>query len=101
MIYFTPYIKGVIVGLVLSDGYLGIVKGGKNARLEFIQSTKHFQYLWFVFHLLSHYCSSLPRLTSSIKSGVQSFRVQFHTRSLALQRFTIYFTLIEARGGLK
>jgi len=34
MIYFTPYIKGVIVGLVLSDGYLGIVKGGKNARLE-------------------------------------------------------------------
>ncbi|RUP49501.1 hypothetical protein BC936DRAFT_142379 [Jimgerdemannia flammicorona] len=34
MIYFTPYLKGVIVGLILSDGWLTVAsKTHKNARL--------------------------------------------------------------------
>src|SRR6184192_2680151 len=39
-----PYLLGVVVGLILSDCCLRIVKGRVNARLEFNQSLGHFAY---------------------------------------------------------
>lgn len=51
IIYFTPYIKGVIVGLILSDGWLtyasktalrAVPETHKNARLGFKQSAWSF-----------------------------------------------------------
>ena len=41
---------GIIIGLILSDGFLvAINKGGKNARLLFGQGMIHFEYFWSVF----------------------------------------------------
>src|SRR3954451_21056700 len=39
-----PYLLSVIVGLILSDGYLQYP--GHNARLQFVQSMSHFPYFY-------------------------------------------------------
>jgi len=75
----TPYTKGVIVGLILSDGWL-IISNSKNARLGFSQSGSHSEYFWFVFSLLSHYCSSYPTLRNRSRLGKQTIALQFLTR---------------------
>jgi len=77
-----PYPRDVIVGLVLSDGWLIIVsKGSNNARLELF-SLQLIIYLYF-FLCLSHCCSSYPSWT------------RFEKQNISLQFFTIalpYFT---------
>jgi hypothetical protein len=46
MIQLTPFSKSVIIGLLLSDGWLtSISKKDKNARLGFKQSLGHSEYL--------------------------------------------------------
>jgi len=97
IIYFTPYIKGVIVGLILSDGWLTIAsKSTKNARLGFKQSLGHFEYLWSVFTLLSHYCSSLPHLTTGVRANARFFGLGFFTRCLPC--FTDLHSLFYVNG---
>jgi LAGLIDADG DNA endonuclease family len=82
MVRLTPYTKGVIVGLLLSDGWLTIAtKRSKNARLGFKQSLSRSAYVWFVFNILSHYCSS-SQLTKSLRLGNKHYGLQFFTRSL-------------------
>jgi len=61
MVNIPSNIYNVIVGILLSDGWLNVNKQG-NARLGFKQSLSRFEYLWFIFLKLSHYCSSYPAL---------------------------------------
>jgi len=83
MIILAPYQYNVIIGLLLSDGWLIFAsKTHKNARLGLKQSLDHSQYVWFVFNILSHYCSSSPRLTTSIRAGNWNYGLQFVTRSM-------------------
>lgn len=56
MLVLTPYIKGVVVGLILSDGWLIVNNTSINARLGFSQSVAHSVYFRFVFFYLAHYC---------------------------------------------
>jgi hypothetical protein len=42
MICFPPYIKGIIVGLIVSDAWFSFSKSSKKARLGFKQSLEHF-----------------------------------------------------------
>jgi len=53
-----------------------------NARLGFQQSRDKFDYLYFVFNLLSHYCSSFPHSTTGKKAGTFTYGIEFFTRSL-------------------
>jgi hypothetical protein len=46
------------------------------------QSLDHSEYFLFVFKILSHYCSSSPRLTNGIKAGNRFYGLQFFTRSM-------------------
>lgn len=39
-------------------------------------------YLWFTFSLLAHYCSSSPKLTTSLRNGVYNYGLEFFTRAL-------------------
>lgn len=83
MIKLPPYQKSVIIGLLLSDGWLIFAsKTNKNARLGLKQSLARSTYVFHVFNLLSHYCSSLPNLTSSVRVGKINYAVGFFTRSL-------------------
>ena len=74
----------IIIGLILSDGWLIIDKGNRsiNARLGLKQSTKNFASFWSVFCKLSHYCHSLPYLSKKIKNGKLFHTVTFQTRAL-------------------
>jgi len=81
----APYQYSVVIGLLLSDGWLTIAsKTTKNARLGFAQSGAHAEYFWFVFFSLSHYCSSYPivRIRSRCSAGKETIGLQFFTRSI-------------------
>jgi len=83
MIKLTPYLLGVVVGLLLSDGWLyHSNSSSKNATLGFKQSVSHFHYFWFTFSLLSHYCSTFPYFTTGARKGVKTTSVTFITRAL-------------------
>jgi hypothetical protein len=80
MVQLAPYQYSVIIGIMLSDAWCNAAR--KNARLGFKQSLSHSSYVWFVFNLLSHYCSSYPSLVSSVRSGKTHYALHFFTRSM-------------------
>ena len=97
MIQLPPFIKSVIIGLLLSDGWLSIAsKTNHNARLGLKQSLSQSSYVWFVFNILSHYCSSYPNLTRGIRLGTPVYGLQFFTRSLSC--FTELHSLFYIKG---
>jgi NADH-ubiquinone oxidoreductase chain 4 len=94
MVYLTPLAKGIVVGLILGDAYLSTSsKMSKNARLVFVQSTKHFSYFWSVYSRLWHYCPSLPYLYTNLRKGVINYSTRFQTRSFPCftQLYTIFY----------
>ena len=83
MVKFTPYTRGIIIGLLLSDGWLTFSsKANKNARLGFTQSGINGMYFWFVFWSLSHYCSSYPVLRIRSRLGNKNIEWQLLTRAM-------------------
>lgn len=83
MIELPPYQYSVAIGLLLSDGWLTFGSTTSlNARLGFTQSRARFDYAWFVFSTLSHYCSNYPSLTTRKRAGNTVYGVQIFTRSL-------------------
>jgi len=83
MIKLAPYQRSVIIGLLLSDGWLTFSnKKNLNARLGLTQSLAHFKYAWSVFTLLSPYCSSYPISRRRERLGIISYSIEFFTRSL-------------------
>jgi len=80
---FSPFQLSVIVGLILSDGYVAYSnKRAKSARLVFDQSLAHSPYFWFVFFILAPYCSSYPSIYKRTLRGNRFFSICFFTRSL-------------------
>jgi hypothetical protein len=80
VIKIAPYQYSVIVGLLLSDGWLTFAsKTNKSARLGFAQSGDHSKYLWFVFFSLAHYCSSSPTIRNRTRFDKQTIELQFLT----------------------
>lgn len=82
MVELPFYIKSIVYGILLSDGWLNLGPKSKNARLGFKQSLNHFSYVWTVFNTFSHYCSSNPNSSKSKKNNTISYSVQILTRSL-------------------
>lgn len=94
MIRIPTYEQSVITGLMLSDGWLTFgSKTSKSARLGFKQSLSHSGYFWFVFSLLSHYCSSIPNLITSTRKETNTYAFQILTRSLPCfnELYSIYY----------
>jgi hypothetical protein len=54
------FIKSVIIGILLSDGYIIFSIRSKNGRLGLTQSLFNSAYLYFVFNILAHYCPRYP-----------------------------------------
>ena len=83
MVKLPLHIQSIMVGLILSDAWVIFDSTrSKNALLGFKQSVSHSSYLWFVFYLKSHYCSSYPILVTGVRQGVQNYGLQFKTRSM-------------------
>lgn len=83
MIKFPPFHYSVIIGLILSDAGLSFSnKIAKNALLRFEQSLAHSRYFYFVFFILSHYCSSYPSYHERYRKGKISLSMSLYTRAL-------------------
>ena len=97
MIKLAPFQRSVILGLLLSDGWL-IFSSAKNlnARLGFKQSLAQATYVLFVFNLLSHYCSNVPYLITNVRAGKKLYGLEVFTR--ALPCFTELHSLFYPNG---
>ena len=81
---------GILVGLLLSDGYINKTSGSKVLRREpigkcrfgFKQSIIHHEYFFFTFMQLSHYCIAYPKLVKSRINNKTYYGLQFMTRTL-------------------
>lgn len=95
-----PYQYSVIIGLILSDGWVIIPrKDRKNARTGFKQALSNSSYLWHVFSLLSHYCNRMPYLVSGTRLGKKYYALEFVTRVLPC--FTELYFLFYPDKGVK
>jgi hypothetical protein len=90
MISLPPEIKSLIIGLLISDGWMQIKKNG-HARLGFKQSIEKLEYFLSIYYKLAHYCSSSHYLTKSInKKGKIFYAISLTTRALPCFTY-IYF----------
>lgn len=97
----------MLIGIILSDGTIEHVSkkninlnlystlGNKNniktmnnillsnSRFRFKQSIKNIDYFFYVFNLLSHYCSNKPKLVkTTLSNGKTYYGLEFMTRAL-------------------
>ena len=91
MYKFTNYQLSVLIGVLLSDGWLTLSKGSKNPRLGFKQSLNKSSYMWDVFSVLSPFCQSLPKFLVNKRNNKVYFGLNFFTRSLPC--FNEYYSL--------
>lgn len=80
LIYLTPNSYSIIVGMLLSDGWIEKYSLNSNTRFRFKQSIIRTDYVITSFMDLSHYCSSLPYLVKSSRLDKIHFAVAFNTR---------------------
>ena len=69
LIFLTPNFYSIVVGQLLSEGWLEKYSLNSNTRFKFKQSVERAYYVLVPFMFLSHYCSSLPHLTKCIQKG--------------------------------
>ena len=77
MYQFTSYQYSVIIGLLLSDGWLIYTKGSANPRLGFKQSLDKSLYVYHVFSFLSPFCGSMPRVVISKRKLTPIYGLEF------------------------
>ena len=89
-------IRSIIVGLLLSDGYLIIKGNSKNASFAITQSLSHFGYAYFIFEHLMHYCSRYPilRKRKGNRFNIETFSLEIYTRSMPCltELYNIYYS---------
>ena len=71
------HLQSIILGVLLSDGWLYKNKSGKT--LLALKQT-NFEYLWLVYSKLFHYCRALPRITKTNINGKNFRCFMFATR---------------------
>lgn len=79
-----PVQLDIIIGLILGDAWLIIVKKSRsiNAKLGFKQSTINLASFCSVFCKLSHYCNCLPYLNKNMLRDKLFHVVTFQTRGI-------------------
>jgi hypothetical protein len=83
MVVLTSYHYGVVVGVLLSDGWSSKQHKRGEARLSLKQSVKNRDYLFYTFFILSHYCYSYPHLAvTTLNNNNVHYSLFFYTRSL-------------------
>lgn len=74
--------RSVFIGIILSDAALQKVNDNGDARLQFKQKYSQFEYLYFVYFQLSHYCSKGPVVNKVLLQKNIFYALSFTTRSL-------------------
>lgn len=81
IIQLTPRIKSILIGILLSDGWLQ-KNNNWNPRIGFKQSIINFNYFWSVFNESSYLCSSYPYHSLTKTRGKLFLALYFQTRQL-------------------
>src|SRR3989338_2722600 len=89
----TQLQKSIIIGTILGDGYLRIVKGKKNAILEIIHSYKQKEYVDWKYEILKNISGKAPTIRKGNKERVA---YRFYTK--ALPELTDLFFLFYKEG---
>jgi len=85
MIDIPNSIKYSLVGILLSDGCIVVNNKSKykvGGIFRFKQSIDKFAYVYMVFSILSHYCSSYPRFVKTRVNRKDFYGIEIITRSL-------------------
>lgn len=83
LIFLTSLSYSIIVGHLLSDGWLEKFSPNSNTRFRFKQSLEKSLYVLTSFFHLSHYCSRLPYMIKSNRKGKELYALEFSTRYLS------------------
>lgn len=81
IINLTKYNRSVIIGIVLSDGYIE-KRLGWNPRIRFEYSIKSFEYIWFIFNQLGILIIGYPLLLKRRLRNKFFYSLAFKTRQL-------------------
>jgi hypothetical protein len=81
MIFLPPFTYSIVVGLILSDGWLQKGKNNTNARLGFKQSIIHLSFALWIYSFLAHYCQSLPYSIKTTINGQVFYGISLQTRT--------------------
>lgn len=75
-------LRPLFIGIILSDAHIQ-QQYKADARLQFKQTYRHFEYFYSVFFRLSHYCSKGPYVTKTTVHKRVHYGLGFTTRSLS------------------
>lgn len=81
MIQISNFNKGIIIGLILSEGKIDKRKNW-NARIQIEQSIKNFEYLWYIFNKFNIFNSNYPFLNKRTFRNKNFYTLVFKTRQL-------------------
>jgi hypothetical protein len=85
MVHIPDNIFYCLVGIILSDGNISIRNNDKQkvgARFRFKQSINKYEYIYTIFCLMSHYCTSYPRFIKTRINRKDFYGIEIITRSL-------------------
>jgi hypothetical protein len=83
MIKLSLFAKSVMIGLLLSDGYIVFSSRSKHGRFGLTQSLAHSSYIYSVFNILAHYCPRYPVFTIRSRFGKPFYSLEIFTRSMS------------------
>jgi hypothetical protein len=85
MVNIPKYVLDPLVGILLSDGSISVSSTSKikrGGRFRFKQSVTRVEYVYLVFSLLSHYCSSYPLYVKTRINRKDFYGIEVVSRSL-------------------
>lgn len=100
MLQLTPRIKSIIIGIILSDGWIQ-KRGHWNARVAVKQSEKNFPYLWSIFYELAYLSSSFPYYSKNSLRGKTFYSWTIQTRQLACFNEILNILYLKENGTWK
>jgi len=94
LIQLTPRVKSILIGLILSDGWLQ-KRGHWNPRIGFKQSIINFPYFWHIYNELAYLCSGLPMSGKTLMRGKMFFSIALQTRQLDcfIEIFNLFYII--------
>ena len=77
--YWPTWFYSIVVGILLSDGWLEKENLNANTRFRFKQSLSKSDYVIYSFLPLAHYCSSIPKIAKGERKGTITYALHFST----------------------